>query len=491
MMSKSEYRFPTELREIIRDALPEETSLHSIKPELRNTYVPDTHIKALRPDTMLVVGIRGSGKSFWWSALQKPEHRSLLGQQFGIAKDAVISTGFGEKSSPENYPSKDTLCSLLEHNKARLIWRTIVFYHVGKKAIPSDFRILENWKERLEWVRTNPEETEKCLSRADNALAKENKYHLVLFDALDRAADEWQTMNDLVRGLLQNLLEFRSYKKIRLKLFLRTDQLEDSSVMTFPDASKVMSEKAELFWPRHELYGLLWQHLANTENGQLFREKCKELINCKWKKNESVWIVPDMLRREEDEQRNVFHAIAGKWMGKDRRRGFPYTWLINHLGDARREASPRSFLSALRHAASDNLRQDQEYALHYESIKRGVQEASKIRVREMQEDYPWVENLMKPLGGKINVPCDVEEVEKLWKCENILEELKKSIKLASVRLPPAHINEGFRGVILDLAQLGVIEQVAGDRINLPDVYRVGYGIGRRGGVKPVARNRGD
>ncbi len=70
-------------------------------------------------------------------------------------------------------------------------------------------------------------------------------------------------MYTIVRGLLQVLLEFRSYKRIRPKAFLRADQLEDSSVAAFPDSSKVLSQKVELSWPRNELYGLLWQHLAN------------------------------------------------------------------------------------------------------------------------------------------------------------------------------------------------------------------------------------
>jgi hypothetical protein len=43
------------------------------------------------------------------------------------------------------------------------------------------------------------------------------------------------------------------------------------------------------------------------------------------------------------------------------------------------------------------------------------------------------------------------------------------------------------GVLQDLAGLGLIEWISDDRINIPDVYRVGYGIGRRGGVKPAAR----
>ena len=110
-------------------------------------------------------------------------------------------------------------------------------------------------------------------------------------------------------------------------------------------------------------------------------------------------------------------------MGKDKRRGFPYSWLPSHLGDARGEVSPRSFLAALRFAAQDTERNEQAYLLHYESIKRGVQEASAIRVRELQEDYPWINTLSEPLKGR-SVPCSFEDIRTVWKQKKIVGELR-------------------------------------------------------------------
>ena len=82
------------------------------------------------------------------------------------------------------------------------------------------------------------------------------------------------------------------------------------------------------------------------------------------------------MKRDKEIQRDIFHAITGPWMGRDKRRGFPYTWLPNHLGDTRGQVSPRSFLAAIRRASEDPPRDSYEYTLYYESIKRGVQEAS-------------------------------------------------------------------------------------------------------------------
>jgi len=487
----SNYRFHLKIRGVIQNALPQETSLSGGIPELKYTYLPAGHAKALHPNSILVVGIRGAGKSYWWSALQSEDHRSLVGRNLpraGINRETRVSQGFGEKSSPNDYPGKDAIDDLLRDFEARQIWRTVILIHLIKRAErdgPLSGQSL--WKERIGWVQKNPEQVERLFFEVDSTLDQSGIYHLILFDALDRTADDWQPMGKIVRGLLQVLLEFRSYKRIRPKAFLRPDQLEDTSVTAFPDSSKVLSQKVELTWPRNELYGLFWQHLANeTENGQLFRDGCNQGFGLIWNEQEGVWLVPEKLRVDENKQRDVFHAMTGPWMGRDRRRGFPYTWLPNHLGDARRQVSPRSFLAALRHAASDNPKPDYDYPLHYESIKRGVQEASKIRVREMQEDYPWVEKLMKPLSG-LSVPCSFDEISNRWEKDETLRKLLQEIKEEVVKLPPAHINAGEFGVRQNLEELGVFERMSDSRVNLPDVYRVGYGIGRRGGVKAVAR----
>jgi hypothetical protein len=480
------YRFPLDLRNLIASALPEDTSLHGRAPELRETYLPVAHIKALRPDSMLVVGIRGSGKSFWWAALQQKVLRSAIGNQIGINDRAMISTGFGEASSPGDYPGKDVLASLVKTFSPRIIWRTVILRHVAGTQLPGAFAVLQNWLQRTEWVETHPEDVERYLFDADQKLDRDETYHLVLFDALDRSADDWKTMNALVKGLLQILLDFRSYRRIRVKAFVRPDQIEDSEVRAFPDASKVLTQQTELYWPRTDLYGLLWQYLANGEGGADFRQGCLQLAAVRWEHRNDTWSVPDALREDESIQREVFHAITGPWMGRDRRRGFPYSWLPGHLSDARRQVSPRSFLAALRHAAHDKPRAAQEYALHYESIKRGVQEASRIRVREMQEDYPWVETLMKPLAG-LTVPCPFEEIQRKWDATQVLARLESSLDDAAVRLPPAHIQQGANGVLEDLINLGLVERISDGRVNLPDVYRVGFGMGRRGGVKPAAQ----
>jgi len=486
----SDDRFPQEIRELIIDALPQETAVSGQKIDLRYTFTPAGHARALHPNYMLIVGIRGAGKSFWWTVLQEEKHREMVAHMMpgsGISGNTKVSVGFGERSSPNDYPGKDILKQLCKGFDPRQIWRTIVLFQVIKGSGKEKDLIGKSWLDKVHWLEEHPEETERLLFDADQKLDIEGIHHLVLFDALDRAADDWPTMLKIIRGLLQVLLEFRSYKRIRPKAFVRPDHLADTKTIEFPDSSKVLNEKVELRWPLHDLYGLLWQYLGNEpKRGEPFRDHCERVLGAMWAQFGSVWIVPDRLRNEENAQRSIFHTITGGWMGRDSRRGFPYTWLPHHLGDANGQVSPRSFLAALRHTALDTPRPDYKFPLYYESIKRGVQKASQIRVREMQEDYPWVELLMKPLAG-LTVPCRFEDVASRWDKEKTLNSLDEVISKKEIKLPPARAQEGPDGIRRDLEALGVFERMTDDRVNLPDVYRVGYGLGRRGGVKAVAR----
>jgi hypothetical protein len=195
-------------------------------------------------------------------------------------------------------------------------------------------------------------------------------------------------------------------------------------------------------------------------------------------------LLKDTVKRDEQLQRPLFAIIAGNWMGRDRRRGVPYLWSVGHLADGKGRTSPRSFLAAIR-AAAENAEErfpSHQVPLHYESIKYGVQKASGIRVSEMAEDYSWVETLMEPLKG-LTVPCTFDIIEEQWKSSFGSDPQKSTFD----RLPPEHYEAGWNGIRKDFEKLGIFELMKDERVNMPDLYRVGFGLGRRGGVKPVVR----
>jgi hypothetical protein len=481
-------------REALLDSLPDTdvTSTESSrKPQF--TYVPTSHARALSPENIIVEGIRGAGKSHWWSVLASSDHKHYLASAFPetkIADNVDISQGFGIGLSPDAWPSKDVLDGLSKKYNPKHIWKALIAIHL---KFPSPFPITKKWDDRVSWVQDHSEDYERLLYQADNELTTKNTTKLIIFDALDRLADDWPKIRPLAKALFQLALDLRSTRSIRMKLFVRPDMLQDKSILAFPDSSKLLSKKVDLRWSRSDLYALLFQCLGNSDKqGNIFREYCKSAFNVAWRQHENsdAWVVPNELRHDELLQRNVFHAIAGEAMGNSPKRGYPYTWLPNHLLDGLDQVSPRSFIAAIKRAASEFQPEDWPYALHYKAIQKGVQEASQIRVNEItSEDYPWVRSLMTPLGGAgaISVPCQVDDILHRWEERNLIGHLQAEIlkQDSDVKLPPARIEEGAKGVLQDLIDLGIVQKLWDGRIQMPDVYRIAFGLGRKGGVKPL------
>ena len=452
------------------------------------TYVPPSHARALDPDATLVEGIRGAGKSFWFSLLASPKHLSFVRSSFPEARlpaSVQVAQGFGMGLSIAQAPNAEALAALLEGKfRARSIWRAVVAHHAG---IGGTFESLATWAERVQWIQENAESYARGIEAADQRLANRGETLLVLFDALDRMADDWQHVHQQAKGLLQVALDMRSMRAIRCKVFARPDLLQDASVTSFSDYSKLLATKASLVWQRADLYALLYQCLGNADVSRkhfaawITRSKADLAANAS-----GDWAVPSSLRKDEERQEALFERIAGKAMGSSIKRGKPYTWLVNHLQDGLNQVSPRSFLAALGKAAAET---DADFALplDYRGIQRGVQEASQIRVQEIAEDYPWVASVMEPLRGNLTVPCAANEIEKIWKGNQTLKQLERRLTRSgeAMKLPPQHIEQGAAGLLTDLGALGMVQRIDDERIQMPDVFRVAFGFGRRGGVKPL------
>ena len=476
---------PREMRAAL-ESLPHDTSYGEPTP-VGQVYFPQSHLKALHPDVALVKGMRGAGKTFWWSALQDRQVRQLIGESHertGIDHRTDLRTGFGVRPALDDYPSKDVLGHLLQQVDARTTWRAVQAWHLAPHGHP--LRQNEDWVSRVNYVQGNPESIDRMLSELDQELVQSDRRVLVIYDALDRSADDWRSMYSIIRGLIQTALDMRSYRRIRVKIFLRTDQFERAQIGNFPDASKVFSSAIELSWPRQELYGLLWHLLAEASpsGSDIVRsgsegEQRNLFMDGAARNSPAIYL-------DETRQRRAFQAIAGEWMGRGPKRGVPYTWIPNHLSDTEGKVSPRSFIAALRAAATDTRERhpQHEYALHYESINRGVQKASEFRVAELGEDYPWVGQLLGDLKG-MTVPCDFHGIKARWQENGTLSRLRSAVAKENVRLPPSRIEDGPDGVRADLESLNVFHRMHDGRVNIPDVFRVGYGLGRRGGVQPV------
>lgn len=490
------------IRQAILDALPLDVAQYTNQITPSRLYLPLSHVKALRLESNLVIGDRGVGKSVWSQALQQSP--SLQGNN-ALPKTLFpyplrVLPGFGTNADPR-YPDSDTFEDLLKKGLTPYaIWRGVIcraLADITAQVIPID-----QWESTVRWVQDQPEAVAALIQMADQFSQDAGMGILFVFDALDRVSSsgQWSFVDQAIGALLRLVLQLKGTKRLHAKVFLRTDQYERGSFSGISDVSKLQSTRVELTWSVTDLHGLLWQSLTNgqfSKARESFRAWCRQ-ENSDAQPNlfdrtetqevdidSNRWPLPPLLQRDEEAQRRLFERLAGAWMGKDRRRGIPYIWTVNHLADGRGLTSPRSFLEAIKKAAEDSGRYS-EYplALHYESLKRGVQVASQVRINELAEDHPWLKELMAPLAG-LSVPCTEEAIYERW-IEKIGYESDGAFGL-SESLPANLRNMGRMGIFAYLVHLGLITIMRDNRINMPDLYRVGFRLGRKGGVKPALR----
>ena len=463
-------------------------SAENDSPTAAGVFTPLSHIRALRPHTSLVIGARGVGKTFWTQALYKEDIRKVLKQNIPELANVRVSIGYTNKEDPDAYPSPKLFSSLIKKYDTTDIWRTVLLRSVAAQTeiTPPGPSTPCSWEETVTYVSKNPEAVDRFLHKANMNLARAETHLLILFDALDRVAESWNDIDALTTALLRTILQLSTYSHIKGKIFLREDHYNRLDI-AFPDASKLLATRVELSWKRAELYGLLWKHLCNGagKSGQLLRKLFKEYVPGGLVNEMDLWLFSSTAELSDDILRPLFHALTGPHMGKDKRRGVPYVWTVSHLADARQQTSPRSFMAAIHRACEDSSENHRngEYAIHYASIKCGVQSASGIRVAEMREDNPWAENLLTILKG-LNVPCQFEDVLSLWK-KNYPKGPSMLVEKYPQHAPPEFATQRWDDVRVLLERLGFCITTNDGRFNMPDLYRVGFRLGRRGGVKPL------
>ena len=484
---------PIALRQALCDLslTPAWESLEPPKPA--EIYIPQLHNKALLPEVSIVEGMRGAGKSFWTAVLANDGTRALVSGVANIQRlsHLVVRVGFGLALENESFPTKILIASLLSQGcTPDDIWRSVLLRHV-LKVLEKPCPFKDGVDAAANWVKLNRDHADRFLAECDRDLAQQDKVLLLLFDSLERLADDWVSIRKILSAALQLGLECRTRRAIRCKFFLRPDMVEeDDEIWRFADSSKLLHGKGELAWRPNDLFGLILLHLANSVSvGPAFRESIMREEHIQWREVDNVYPLPRELTAGEQPLRRIVEALAGPWVGTSAKRGFTFTWIPTHLADAKGRFSPRSILLAFRHAAQWTEEHDPNHktALHYQGIQHGVVEASKIRINEIKEDYPWVGPLLEALKGA-SVPLTTDELTVRWTESCIKSSLKAAQQME--KLPPRrysndpHRRGDMQALVDDLVELAVFYRTEDRRINMPDIFRVGFGVKRKGGVKP-------
>lgn len=458
-------------------------------PDINEIYAPPSHADALDPDRALVVGSRGVGKSFWAAVLANPKTRIAAAEAYPKLNLNTfdVSLGFHEGSIAFNSiaPTAPVLKKALELcDDPAWIWRSVVLKALDPTSGP------DRLTERVKWLMDDPEEYVERISDAENRLLSSGRRSLIVFDALDVMANDWNTIRELTVGLARVALELVSSKTIRIKMFMRRDQFNDMRQKTFADFSKLRTAAVELDWSYKDLYGALFSRLWRDKGSHDASVALALEAGIGTRKGAGV---PSSLKEDEVAQERLFALIAGEFMGVNAKRGRTYLWLPRHLADGHGETSLRSFLIALKEAAESTSERN-PLAVDRVSINQGVLKASQTRREEIKEDHPWVEDAIPPLEGLI-VPCSDQELITRWYDNNTVARIRgrhdperpaAPVQLSTLSDDTPRAAEA--ALLQALEELGVIERRGEGRVNVPDIFRVTAKIKRKGGLAPRRRS---
>lgn len=430
-------------------------------------YASATQGIASAVDRPLVVGGRGTGKSYLANALCGNETRRHLAQVCGIGSllDSQCFLGFVSGLGAANAPFAPTAGELVEMLSMETapdhIWRAVLCRYLDDRPDRSLVDVHESGETRDAAFRSS--------------ILHVGRQVVMVCDALDRLATDWSVVRRLSRGLLQLALDLRGFKHVNVKVFLRRDQFEDDALFDFPDASKLRTGAVDLDWEHDELYGLLFKWVQ------------AEIPDRHWQASLAP-LIPDPPSRGSDRHRVAFEHVAGERMGYAKR-GFTYTWVPRHLADTTNRVSPRSFMVAIGHAAA-KTREDTRRPIDYRGLYEGVRAASQTRVDELREDHPWIRPVLDDLEGLV-VPCPASSFTGRWRQRHTVRRIRESesadVPVDPITLASRTATSDEQALLDALMTLRVAELRATARINVPDVYRVAAKIGRRGGVPPLRR----
>jgi hypothetical protein len=444
---------------------------------VERAFFPEGHRGVLDLRRQLVVGNRGMGKSFWTHALLNPELRRRLAEVYAlrVLTSANVEVGFnGSDKVSSTAPTIDEVTSLLARGAdPELIWRA-VFVRIASKYLPDSAD--KPLGGVLASLQDNPNRYSAELSATDDSLARRGSTLLIVFDALDRLGRDWESIRKLTRALLSLAVGLQSFNSIRAKIFMRVDQFSDQDLFRFPDSSKIKNDHVNLIWRPNELYELLLFELKRNDNARDALETLATLTQA----------TPALSRESFDgwsdveAQARLINGIAGEFMGSNKKRGHVYTWVPLHLSDAAHTCSPRTFLIAWKKAAEHQPAPGGR-AVDHQGLLDGVRSASTSRLGELYEDYPWIKPALAALRRQF-VPMEREQLLEIWEQKKVIE----SIRNASTepRYTPVKFLAGdeLSALLSSMRDVGVMEERANGKINVPDIFRVEAGILRKGGV---------
>lgn len=300
------------------------------------------------------------------------------------------------------------------------------------------------------------------LYELDAELERDDTKLMVVYDGLE-AFQRWEEFAaDLVALWAEAAPRLQA---ISPKIFLRTD-IRDRLFGRSADLAKLGPHTMTLEWSDNDIWRLLLFTFANSSDAA---RALLESEGFRGHLSDGRWNPSDVVPEQGEGSRDAFATVlAGRLMGAGATRGHTWRWITRHLADGNNAIAPRSAVHLLACAAGAALKEpiDTGPLLTAEHLREGLRHTAKHRAEELKEERPDIVDLLTRLEGA-TVPIDGADLA-----------LRLFHGDGAVALEAEEASE----VIARMVQLGVLVRRSDARYDLPDLYRFGYGVKRRGGT---------
>ena len=450
-------------------------------------YPVPEHLRLLDPEVVLVVGPRGSGKT---EIVRVLTDANLYQAVFRYAPAVRLPSGVSKwtaahPSGAEGFEVVGLRSFIQSRGTATETLRDLWFAYLVRtlrNELNEEEKIGLDALIRPQGADINAIATAfvdlatrpvVALDRLDARLDKENRFVFVTYDELDTlGSGDWKLIEAGVRGLVAFWAAYaRRWKRIRAKLFLRTDLYDRHASAGGADLAKLAAGRVDLVWNDREMYGLLLKRLANLDD-ELTRY-VRSVKGIAWVEDPELGKIPRLQKWQD--ARPVVERMVGAYMGANQKKGLVYRWLIDHIRDGLGRALPRPFVRLIEEAARQELANfgslREPRLLEPPSLRRALDRVSNDHVAQSYDEWPWLDAVKTKLAESALVPWDRER--------DVIKLLEGFTGADGPRVPPF---EG-RELLEYLLEIGILRRRPDGRVDAPDLFLSGLGLRRKGGVR--------
>ncbi len=451
------------------------------------TFLPvPEHLRAFDPDVVLVVGPRGAGKTELFRAVVEEGLLPKVSERIpGLRLPPLDRSKWlsGYSSRGTGFPSEPLFRAFFEGQTAtdEVFLDLWIAYLVRalKDELPCD-ELSPIFAPQggdigavLGAYRQVTSQALLALDALDERLDREDRYVLVAYDELDTLArDDWARTRMAVRGLVALwATHSRRWRRLRAKIFLRSDLYERAATAGGADFAKLMANRVQISWSDQNLLAMLTRRLVNT--GDRLLQYCRQKIEVEDAGDLGFFPV---IRKAQD-VRPLIERIVGIYMGASVKKGLAFRWVLDHIRDGHGQALPRPLVRLFEAAAYIQQKSGSlprwPRLLEPRALRRALDKVSEDHVKSAFDEWPWLERLQRALATRREVPWERREIER-----HLDKALHETWEHSDVR-PPA---TSGREMVDYLIEVGIFRPRRDGRVDVPDLFLFGLGLKRKGGV---------